>query len=116
MEVLRATVQPNPLDKALEVLSSTGAVDVSVRKQTASQAKEPLKEENVKHAVEQANDLAVMFDRNLKFEYRKEADIYQVSVIDTAKDEVVRKIPPDEVVRFMENIKELFGAMLDVHA
>lgn len=116
MEVLRAAVQPNPLEKAIEVLASTGSVDVAVKKQTAPQAKEPLKEESVKHAVEQANDLAALFDRSLKFEYRKEADIYQVSVIDTAKDEVVRKIPPDEVVRFMENIKELFGAMLDVHA
>jgi uncharacterized FlaG/YvyC family protein len=29
---------------------------------------------------------------------------------------VVRKIPPDEVVRFMENIRELFGALLDVNA
>lgn len=117
MEVLRAAVQPNPLEKAMEALSSTGVVDVSERKQTtAPRAKESLKEENVKQAVEQANDLAAMFDRSLKFEYRKEADIYQVSVIDTAKDEVVRKIPPDEVVRFMENIKELFGAMLDLHA
>jgi flagellar protein FlaG len=116
MEVLRAAVQPNPLEKAMEALSSTGVVDVSERKQTAPRVKESLKEENVKQAVDQANDLAAMFDRSLKFEYRKEADIYQVSVIDTAKDEVVRKIPPDEVVRFMENIKELFGAMLDVHA
>ena len=116
MEVLRAAVQPNPLDKAMEVLSSEGAVDVSIRKQSASQAKESLKEENVKQAVEQANDLAAMFDRSLKFEYRKEADIYQVSVIDTSRDEVVRKIPPDEVVRFIERIKDMFGAMLDVQA
>jgi uncharacterized FlaG/YvyC family protein len=58
----------------------------------------------------------IAFDRSLKYEYKKEADIYQVSVIDTSKDEVVRKIPPDEVVRFMENIKELFGALLDVNA
>ncbi|MEA4881113.1 MAG: flagellar protein FlaG [Synergistaceae bacterium] len=42
--------------------------------------------------------------------------MYQVSVIDTSKDEVVRKIPSDEIVRFLENIKELFGALLDVHA
>ncbi|NLD96573.1 MAG: flagellar protein FlaG, partial [Synergistaceae bacterium] len=42
--------------------------------------------------------------------------IYQVSVIDTAKDEVIRKIPADEVVRFIERIKDMFGAMLDIQA
>ena len=73
-------------------------------------------ETNLKNAVTQANEISVMFDRGLKFEYKKEADIYQVSVIDTSKDEVVRKIPPDEVVRFIERIKDMFGAMLDVQA
>ena len=63
-----------------------------------------------------ANKVAKAFDRSLKFEYRKEANIYQVSVIDTTKDEVVRKIPPDEVVRFMERIGEIFGALFDVNA
>lgn len=87
---------------------------------TAAPVQEPVKkhvtEESLKDAVEQANTLSVMFDRSLKFEYRKEADVYQVSVIDTSKDEVVRKIPPDEVVRFIESIKDLFGSMLDVQA
>ncbi len=73
-------------------------------------------EDSLKGAVDQANEIAKMFDRGLKFEYRKEADLYQVSVIDRSKDEVVRKIPPDEVVRFIERIKEMFGAMLDVQA
>ena len=71
-------------------------------------------EEQVREAIFQANELAVVFNRSLKYEYRKEADVYQVSVIDTSKDEVVRKIPSDEIVRFIENIRELFGALLDV--
>jgi len=73
-------------------------------------------EKQLQDAVEQANNLSMVFDRTLKFEYCQDADIYQVSVIDTSKDEVVRKIPPDEVVRFIESIKDLFGAMLDVQA
>jgi uncharacterized FlaG/YvyC family protein len=78
--------------------------------------KKSVSEDRLKDAVNQANSLSKMFDRSLKFEYRQEADIYQVSVIDTSKDEVVRKIPPDEVVRFIESIKDLFGAMLDLQA
>jgi len=73
-------------------------------------------EKHVKGAVEQANKLAIMFDRSLKFEYKREADIFQVSVIDTEQGEVIRKIPPDEVVRFIEKVNELFGAMFDIKA
>lgn len=76
----------------------------------------PVSEDQLRNAVDHANRVARAFDRSLKFEYRKEADIYQVSVIDTTKDEVVRKIPPDEVVRFMERIGEIFGALIDVSA
>lgn len=75
-----------------------------------------ISEEKMQRSVEQANAMALIFNRSLKFEYQEEADIYQVSVIDTSKNEVVRKIPPDEVVRFIENIKYMFGVMLDIQA
>ncbi len=80
-----------------------------------SSAKAPsVGEEDLRKAVEKANKLSGLFERSLKFEYRKEADIYQVSVLDTTKDEVVRKIPPDEVVRFIETVNEMFGSLLDM--
>ena len=119
MVVLSGALQKNSLEKVLDGLSPVGTSENLVRKGHEFfhvQKNEPVKEDSVKDSVEQANKLAVLFDRSLKFEYRKEADIYQVSVIDTSKDEVVRKIPPDEVVRFIENIKELFGALFDVQA
>ena len=113
MDILRSTVSQGSPEKAPAV----GKVsEVPVPKKTAEPPVKPVSEEQVQDAVDQANKLAVAFDRSLKYEYKKEADIYQVSVIDTSRDEVVRKIPPDEVVRFMENIKELFGALLDVNA
>lgn len=111
MEVQSVPVQQNPLERVMDNLSPGRPAELTARK---GGAKEKFDEQSVKDSVDRANTLATMFDRSLKFEYRKEADIYQVSVIDTAKDEVVRKIPPDEVVRFIENIKDLFGALLDV--
>lgn len=115
MEVLRSSALEGTAKQTSEVV-----VPVTPAGKTAAHVQEPAKkhvtEERLKDAVEHANSLSVMFDRSLKFEYRQEADIYQVSVIDTSKDEVVRKIPPDEVVRFIESIKDLFGAMLDVQA
>ncbi len=115
MEVLRSSALERAANHASEAV-----MPVPSAGKTAGGVHEPIKkhvtEEKLKDAVEQANSLSVMFGRRLKFEYRKEAEIYQVSVIDTSNDEIVRKIPPDEVVRFIESIKDLFGAMMDVHA
>ncbi|GAB1400807.1 hypothetical protein MASR1M66_22620 [Aminivibrio sp.] len=98
------------------VISPQKTAEINTKKQPVEDTRHFVREDQVKEAVLQANKLAVVFDRSLKYEYRREADVYQVSVIDTSKDEVVRKIPSDEIVRFIANIKELFGALLDVHA
>ncbi|GAB1427093.1 hypothetical protein MASR2M17_05190 [Aminivibrio sp.] len=98
------------------MISPQTTAEINTKKQPVEDTRHFVREDQVKEAVLQANKLAVVFDRSLKYEYRREADVYQVSVIDTSKDEVVRKIPSDEVVRFLENIRELFGALLDVHA
>jgi uncharacterized FlaG/YvyC family protein len=117
MEVTRAPNGHGIAEKTAEELFSSGKVLEAVsERRIADRKTSQMTEEGLQDAVKQANSLAQSFDRSLKFEYRKEADIYQVSVIDTSKDEVVRKIPPDEVVRFIESIKELFGALIDVKA
>lgn len=115
MEVLKSTVAQG-VSGGAPAISRDRTAEVAVLKSEAAPEQRRISEDQVSHAVDHANKVAKAFDRSLKFEYRKEANIYQVSVIDTAKDEVVRKIPPDEVVRFMERIGEIFGALLDVNA
>jgi len=116
MEVVRSLLSKGVLDKAQADVTVSGHSGLPLQSKRFEKKNEGFTEKELQSAVEQANTVSVMFDRSLKFEYRREADIYQVSVIDTAKDEVVRKIPPDEIVRFIETIKEMFGALLDVQA
>ena len=66
--------------------------------------------------LEQAEKMANVFGRNLKFRYRKEADVYLVEVIDAQSQDIVRKIPSDEMVRFIEHINEMLGALFDTQA
>ena len=66
--------------------------------------------------LDQAEKMASVFGRNLKFRYRKEADVYQVEVIDAQSNEIVRKIPSDEMLRFIEHINEMLGALFDEQA
>jgi len=67
-------------------------------------------------ALGQAEKMAQVFGRNLKFRYMEDAGIVQVTVIDAGTEDVIRKIPPDEVVRLVEHINDMFGAMFDVRA
>ncbi|WP_342449228.1 flagellar protein FlaG [Acetomicrobium sp. S15 = DSM 107314] len=80
------------------------------------EAEPALAKEGLASAVRKAEEMARIFDRSLRFEYVEEAGMYQVHVIDTVRDEVIRKIPPDELIRFIAYINEMLGALLDVEA
>lgn len=80
------------------------------------EAEPAIGKEGLASAVRKAEEMARIFDRSLRFEYVEEAGIYQVHVIDTVRDEVIRKIPPDELIRFIAYINEMLGALLDVEA
>jgi len=70
--------------------------------------------EDIRSAIRKAEQMAVIFDRSLKFKYIEEANIYQVHVIDHANnDKVIRKIPPDELVHFIAAVNEMLGALFD---
>jgi len=70
--------------------------------------------EDIKSAIRKAEQMAMIFDRSLKFKYVEEADIYQVHVIDHAHDDkVIRKIPPDELIHFIARVNEMIGALFE---
>lgn len=70
--------------------------------------------EDIKSAIRKAEQMAMIFDRSLKFKYVEEANIYQVHVIDHAHDDkVIRKIPPDELVHFIAAVNQMLGALFD---
>ncbi|MCX7827607.1 MAG: flagellar protein FlaG [Thermanaerothrix sp.] len=76
-------------------------------------SKGELTEDVLLDALRKAEQTSRVFGRDLKFRYRKEADVYQVEVIDRADDKVIRKIPPDEVVKLIENINKMLGILFD---
>ena len=62
-----------------------------------------------------AEMLSKMSNRKLKFEYREEADVFQITVVDE-DDEVIRKIPADSILRVIENIDRMLGFSIDTKA
>ena len=62
-----------------------------------------------------ADKLSKLSNRRLKFEYREEADVYQITVVNE-DEEVVRKIPADSILRVIENIERMRGISIDTRA
>jgi len=99
-----------------------GVPHVTIRREGMTETKKyRLDEFNdaLKKSADAANRKMKDERRELRFELREEAGIYQVTVLDTSRDEndprrVVRRIPPEETIRFIENIREMTGLILDM--
>ena len=64
---------------------------------------------------EKLSRLSKLSNRRLKFEYREETDVYQITVVNE-DEEVVRKIPADSILRVIENIERMRGISIDTRA
>jgi uncharacterized FlaG/YvyC family protein len=72
--------------------------------------------ETLSQLMEKAADLLSLFDRELKYEILEEAGVVQVQVIDARDGRVVRKVPSDEVVKFIEALRNKIDDRVDVWA
>jgi len=62
-----------------------------------------------------AEKLSRMSNSKLKFEYREDADVFQITVVDD-EENVIRKIPADSILRVIENIDRMLGFSIDTKA
>lgn len=67
---------------------------------------------------ETARKVARSFGRHLRFRIREETGTLQVEVLEQkgTEEKLIRKIPPDNVINFIEHVQEMFGALIDRQA
>jgi len=63
-------------------------------------------------AVEQIENAASFFNRKLKLEVDKDLGIVVVKVIDSDTEEVIRQIPPEELLELSKHAKDLKGLLI----
>jgi uncharacterized FlaG/YvyC family protein len=99
LESLRSAVmeQPLPVDTEADVVSE-------------------LDKESKKKALSQTVELLSTFDRKLKYEVLEDAGVVQIQVIDANDGRIVRKIPADEVIKFIKSMKNKIDDRVDVLA
>ncbi|HIE03824.1 MAG TPA: flagellar protein FlaG [Candidatus Latescibacteria bacterium] len=62
---------------------------------------------------EELNRYMRMFNTYLAFEIDRPSNRIIIKIIDTETKEVIRQIPPEEMLRIMHNIDELLGLLVD---
>jgi uncharacterized FlaG/YvyC family protein len=80
-----------------------------------SEAALSAEKDRAKESTKIAERLSKLSNRKLRFEYREEADVYQITVVNE-DEEVVRKIPADSILRVIENIERMRGISIDTKA
>lgn len=67
-------------------------------------------------AVNKLNEFMAHTQRNSKFAYHKELDRYYVEVVDAQTQEVVKEIPPKELLDAYYEMQKVLGKMFDTQA
>ena len=81
-----------------------------------AQKKEEPKEEDMQEMMKELNELMSRINCNLEFSYHKEVNVMSVKMIDKATNEVIKELPPEEMIDNMIQAKDWIGAFLDKNA
>jgi flagellar protein FlaG len=91
--------------------TSRQAEDTS--KYSLSASKEEAQPTNLNSTVDEMNAEFAARNSTIRFRVDQESKDVIVSVVDKTSDEVIREIPPEEVVRMRERLKEMAGLLLE---
>ena len=72
-----------------------------------------LTEESLDHIVDTLNSAAKSINQRVSFSFHKETQRVIMKVMDASTNEVIRELPPKEVIRFLEKMHELIGVFVD---
>jgi len=112
-----------PVEQAVKFLEknhnagSGNAIDHSADIQkNANNNRENINAEEITESVEKANKLVLIFDKSIKFVYNPKLRKNFIDIVDNNTNEVIKKIPSDDIRRFLEAVKGAVGMIVDEKA
>ncbi len=67
----------------------------------------------LRQKVNQVQEMSDLMGHSLQFDVREEAGVVQILVKDSSSGDVIKEIPPERIVKFLEGMKELLGSLFD---
>ena len=84
--------------------------------QAREEEREPMDEKSVSYMTRELNELMSKINCNLEFQYHKEVNMMSVRMLDKKTHEVIKEVPPEEMLDQMAKAREWLGAFLDKNA
>ena len=78
--------------------------------------REPMDEKTVSYMMQELNELMSKINCNLQFQYHKEVNMMSVRMLDKKTHEVIKEVPPEDMLDQMAKAREWLGAFLDKNA
>ena len=86
------------------------------RAESQKAATEPIDPQKIAESVEKANKLVLIFDKSTRFVYNQKLGVNFIDIVDNNTHEVIKKIPTEEMRRFLEAVEGAVGMIVDEKA
>ncbi len=84
--------------------------------QNKESQKAPVDGDRVDRVVESLNNLAQSLKRKIEFSINDDTGQTVIRIVDSENDQVIRQIPPEEMLRLAEHLKDAQGLIVDSKA
>ena len=121
-----STAMESPAPKAANEAQNRTANQPDKNQATGAQAQkeeapkekpeEKLSEESVSLITQELNELMSKINCNLQFNYNTDVDVMSVKMVDKSTNEVIKELPPEEMIKNIRQAREWIGAFLDKNA
>ncbi|MBM7623046.1 flagellar protein FlaG [Sporohalobacter salinus] len=77
------------------------------------ESQQEITKKEVKEGIEQLNEAIQTFHEDVQFELHEDSGRMMTKIVNLDKHEVIREIPPKEVLEMLGRIKDMVGLILD---
>lgn len=95
--------------------NANGGVEAALQKRQEEETPK-LDEKSVSLITKELNELMDKINCDIAFKYHKEVDVMSVSMVNKKTDEVIKELPPEEMIENIKKAREWIGAFLDKNA
>jgi len=103
---------PDVLEVSLQAQEGRDG-EVQPRQQKVASSQEKAKSLDLEKIGEELNRCIRVFNTHLAFEIDRPSNRIIIRIVDTETEEVIRQIPPEELLRIMHYMDELLGLLVD---
>ncbi|MBP1947976.1 flagellar protein FlaG [Virgibacillus litoralis] len=113
MKLENALTGTHPLQNEKFSRQMSAAKDKVAEKKTALHDEEVINTDKVRTVVDKLNEFTESLRTDLKFEYHEKLNEYYVTVVNPLTDEVIKEIPPKNMLDMYAAMAEFMGILVD---